>query len=365
MPGNALHVETWKIRGGGFHFGEHGRGQETTMLTFPSDSLFAALLARLAEREGGAAVDDFVRPFRTPTAGEAPPLRLTSTFPFVDQVRLYPLPLNALRSPQMPAASAAAEHSHVKDLKKVKYLSESLFLQILQGQAFETVYRAAHKLQGGQVIISPDEFAGLPVALQLPEARLWVTEQRPRVTIGRADQKSNLFFTGRSQFAEQCGLWFGIAWGSANPTMKQQVLAGLDDLNAWGLGADRSAGFGGVAIAKDQEIDLPAADGRPWVSLSRYLPAQVEMSAFDWRGAAYSLRRVGGWLQSNQYHGQRRRAIHLLAEGSVLGALETPAFGRIEDVQPVYQTDGINLAQQHPVYRPGIAFPVGLVGGAA
>ncbi len=43
-----MQLESWTITGNGFHFGKHGLGQEQTYITMPSDSLFAALVSRMA-----------------------------------------------------------------------------------------------------------------------------------------------------------------------------------------------------------------------------------------------------------------------------------------------------------------------------
>lgn len=348
-----MRVECWHIHGGGFHFGDHGLDQEETRVTLASDSLFSALLARLAETQGQAALQAWMAPF---LAG-SPPFRLSSTFPYAGKVRLFPRPEAALRSPNETSAAKAAPR--LKDLKKVAYLSEALFRRVLAGERLADLYPAALKLQGGKALIDPSEKAALPDALQQDEAApIWKKETSPRVTLGRGVQNSALYFTGRVWYAPGCGLWFGLAWEAGAQARLGEQLAGLlADLAAAGLGAERSAGYGACQIDPAEVLDLPLAAGAPWVSLSRYLPRPEELPALQWEAAAYTVQRVGGWIASQEGRGQRRRPLNLLAEGATLGGLDGLPVGRIADVQPVYDQ---SAPLGHPVYRSGLAFPVAI-----
>jgi CRISPR/Cas system CSM-associated protein Csm4 (group 5 of RAMP superfamily) len=57
-----MQLECWNIQGASFHFGTHGLGQEQTMVTMPSDSLFGALVARLARTHGPGSDEERVIP---------------------------------------------------------------------------------------------------------------------------------------------------------------------------------------------------------------------------------------------------------------------------------------------------------------
>ncbi len=343
-----MRVECWHIHGGGFHFGDHGLDQEGTRVTLASDSLFSALLTRLAETQGGPALEAWLAPFLAGT----PPFRISSTFPYAGKVRLFPRPEAALRGANETAARP-------KELKKVAYLSEALFRRVLAGERLADLYPAALKLQGGQALIDPSEKAALPEAMQQDEASpVWKKETRPRVTLGRGAQNSALYVTGRVWYAPGCGLWFGLAWeAGALARLGGPLTSLLADLAAAGLGAERSAGYGACSIDPGGEIDLPLAAGQPWVSLSRYLPRPEELPAIQWKAAAYTVQRVGGWIASQDGRGQRRRPLNLLAEGATLGGLDGLPVGRIAEVQPVYDQ---SAPLGHPVYRSGLAFPVAI-----
>jgi len=340
-----MQLDTWLIQGGGFHFGLHGLGQEETAPCFPSDSLFAALLARLAHLAGAQAVEEFTGLFQQ----DSPPFVLSSTFPFAGQVLFYPTPASARRG---EAAGVTA-----KQLKKASYLSGSLFRALLDGQPLVERYPGALKLQGGSLLASPEEAALLPKSLQDdPSALIWQVEQRPRVTLGRAAQNSNIFFTGRVSYAADCGLWFAVRWLREDAALKARLVELLGELAEFGLGAERSIGFGACTIRPAASIQLPEPGGGAWLTLSRYLPRPDEMAALQHPDACYTLRSVGGWLDSPVRSGQRRRPVNLLAEGSIFGPLSRPIPGRVVDVRPSYESNPDPL--KHPVYRSGLALAV-------
>jgi CRISPR-associated protein Csm4 len=343
-----MNIQTWGILGRSFHFGLHGVGQEKTSPTLGSDSLFAALVARLARSSNPARVEEFCRPF----VSGSPPFVLTSTFPLAGRVRFFPPPITS-RTPD----SSQASH---KLIKKVLFVSESLYRKLLDGEMLSSLGEI-HPLQNGKVWASKAEIKDLPVELVKAGVNLWAEEQRPRVSLDRASQASLLYFTGQVTFAAGCGLWFGLRWLQLDPALQQQLAALLADLADAGLGAERNSGLGGARIQPLDDLTLPDAEaaGR-WTTLSRYLPGSDETSILAHPGSAYTIRSIGGWLDSPARTGQRRRNINLLAEGSVLGSLPCPVPGQVVDVRPVYESDPDPLG--HPVYRSGLALAVGMKG---
>ncbi len=152
-----MHVQSWKIHGGGFHFGEHGLEQEETSVAFHSDSLFAALIAALVEYEGQAAVPAFIQPF----LDGSPPFLITSTFPYAGGVRFFP-------RPEMGGGQAEKERpsANLKKLKTIRYVSAAIFKEMLAGAALAEVYPRALPLQGGLVLASQAERGLLPKQIQ-------------------------------------------------------------------------------------------------------------------------------------------------------------------------------------------------------
>lgn len=340
-----MQVDVWNINGDGFHLGRHGLGQEESGVHVPSDTLFAALVARLADLYGPAAVEAWMQPLQA----DPPAFVLSSAFPRAGDVRLLPVPLRA------PAAENPPGGPRPKDLKRVKYLSEAAFRAVAAGKRIEDDFVAGLKLHQGTVLIALAEVGQLPQVMR-DEQALWHVEKRPRVALGRAAQNSQIYFTGRTVFQPGCGLWFAVRWLNRTDERAQTLAALLADLGDAGLGGERSNGFGQCRIQAAGTLELPDPDGGPWVALSRYLPHADETQALSNDGAAYSLETVGGWVNSPSSKSERRRAVWLLAEGAVLGPVVRSVPGQIVDVAPNY--GGPSLG--HPVWRCGQALAVGV-----
>ncbi|MFZ5911589.1 MAG: type III-A CRISPR-associated RAMP protein Csm4 [Chloroflexota bacterium] len=348
-----MNLETYRLTGSYFHFGEQGLGQEETRAFWSSDSLFAALAARLAILQGGQVVDDWVQPFLS----GSPPFLLTSLFPFAGDVHFFPVPLAA----QLPDGRPLPAGVRPKALKKAQFISESIYRQLLTGKSLVDIEPQSKKIQGDKVWMTKSEHASLTKQLGAG-FKPWHIEKRPRVTVERPSNASTLFHVGAVYFAPGCGLWFGIQWldSAADQALFASLLA---DLGEAGLGAERSVGYGKAEITQARSLTLPDPGGL-WTSLSRYLPRQEEMTAFQHQRAAWKVNTVGGWLDSPQKRGQRRRALNMVQEGAVFGA---PAgcilpFGRLEDAGPRYK--GEEIPFPHPVYRCGLTVAVGYGGDA-
>jgi len=351
-----MNLKTWSLTGSTFHFGEQGLGQEETRPFWSSDSLFAALVARLAALKGEQAVQDWLKPF----LDGSPPFLLTSLFPFAGEVRFFPVPLAA----QLPDGRSLPQGVKAKDLKKVQFVSENLYRQLLTGKSLLDVHPAHAEIHGGKIWLTGEEKQKLPPPPQKGEPfRMWVIEKRPRVTVERATNASTLYHTGTVHFALGCGLWFGVQW--LDPAADKALFAQLlSDLGEAGVGAERSAGYGKGKFEQKGTLELPDPE-KMWTSLSRYLPRREEMPAFSGERAAWKVQTVAGWLDSPQKSGQRRRALNLIQEGATfsLPAGLQPPFGRVEDVRPRYKTGG-KYPIQHPVYRSGLTVAVGYGGDA-
>lgn len=339
--------------GAGFHFGLRGLEGETSAEHCPSDTLFAALVATLADLDRPEAVRGFVAPFE---AGE-PPFLLSSLFPRAGDLPLLPLP--RLKIELTP------ERGQRKLLKRLRYVSPRLFRAILARETVDGYAKDGGQgcfLQEGQVWLSVDEKSALPKAWRelgpeaLREQKVWQAKAVDRVTIDRASSASAVYRVGRTVYAPACGLWLGVQWPRGMETAaRQQVETLLTHLGDRGLGGERSVGYGQFEWAETTfSLDLPAADGPYALTLSRYLPATDELPAVLREDASYGLVSVVGWLGSPQGAAYRRKSLRMLTEGSVLHAAgRSGPWGRLADVQP-------EIWQAHPIWRYGFACPVGL-----
>ncbi|NMB54841.1 MAG: type III-A CRISPR-associated RAMP protein Csm4 [Leptolinea sp.] len=325
-----MNLMTWEFTGGPFHFGRRGLGQEVTAAGFSSDSLFAALVSRLADLEGAKAIDAFMEPFLNGLS----PFVLSSLFPRAAGIRFFPVP--AFRS----KGELKTGISH-KDMKKVRFLSEKLFKRVIGGEDLAAIYPDTCKFQGGSLLADASEAKEIP-------SIIWKEEKRPRVTLDRQSQQSTLFFTGEVHFSPGCGLWMAAEIRDASILTRLDSL--LNEVGEAGLGADRSAGLGRCSVVRGNDLDLPEPkpDGF-MVTLGRFLPKKDEALTFMKEGCAYKLETIGGWITSPLEMNQRRRIVRMVSEGAVLGSLPSPA-GDLVDVRPVY---GGKAGLDHPVWRNG------------
>jgi CRISPR type III-A-associated RAMP protein Csm4 len=345
----AMQLDVWHITGEGFHWGRHGFGQEESAWHMPSDSVWAALFVRLVDLYGAAAAHTWAVQLQS----DAPPLALTSAFPCAGQVRFFPTPL------RLPAGSLKAGVK-AKDLKRAKLVSAQLFQRMLSGVALADLIDQCERLNGGTALVSQAEWSRLPNQVQA-DRKVWDIDRRPNVVVGRSAQNSQLYFTGRTVFQPGCGLWLGVRWLQADAKQEQRLTELLFDWGDAGMGGEKSRGYGRFTVARQPErLELPDAQNRLWVTLSRYLPRADEVSALHDERAAYLVENVGGWIDSPTSRGQRRRAVRLLAEGAVLGPVTRQVPGQMVDVRPI---DDDKPPFAHPVWRSGLALAVGLEAG--
>jgi CRISPR-associated protein Csm4 len=341
-----MELDIWHIDGQGFHFGRHGLGQEESSYLFSSDTVFAALVARLADRRGSQAAADLV----TALKGDVPPFVLSSAFPRAASVYFFPPPLRP------PQPSPKTDALKPKDLKRVRFVSESRFRALLAGKSLAELMHDSKPLHRGQVLYSEEEGPRLPPAV-IDDGQIWDVEKRPRVTVGRAAQNSQIYFTGRTVFHRDCGLWLAVRWLERSSRYEDLLADLFAELGDAGLGGERSTGFGQCRIVRQERaLDLPAVGNGLWVSLSRYLPRSDEMPALRHPSAAYVVETVGGWVEGRPHKSERRRSVRMLTEGATLGPVSRAVPGQIVDVQPDYEG---KQPIGHPVWRSGLALAVG------
>ncbi len=350
---------------GGLHVGTRGVNLEEAGVSIASDTLFAALVDAL--HRAGEDVDAFAKAYQA-----SPPFVLSSAFPFVGGVRFYPMPADLAR---LFGPAKMAEYG--KKLGKIRYFSEGLLAHAMRGGKLdewlfplnetETPQKGV-TLQGNALWLKVDEIETLPKAFQrdekrrhaLPRLEAWTVSRVPRVTIDRVNSASNIFHAGKVEFAQECGLWFGIQWRSpearfGSRRFQDAFNLALNMLSDDGLGGERTTGYGMFTFSQGDVIRLadPQQGGLMYL-VSRYHPREEEIQPVlaDPR-SAYHLEKVGGWLRTFGSAAQRRKRLFLLGEGGLIPMLPEVA-GDLVDLAPA----GIS----HPVYRSGLALAVGWPG---
>lgn len=351
--------------GGGFHFGREGLDQEVSTESFPSDSLFAAMVATTVAIKGVERAAAILAPFTTVAqAPESVPFTLSSLFPRAGELPLFPIPRVRI------TLKAPEDRTRGKVLKKIAYVSPGILRHLLHEDVVDRFLPAdmgdsdGLMLQDGRVWITREEQKLLPKAcrkleaLDLREWTVWKNNTVPRVTIDRASSSSTIFQVGRTIFNEGCGLWLLV---NANH-LSEFVEELLEILGDQGIGGERSSGYGAFDVGPFEVPELPEpSKGDRVMTLSRYNPTKQELAAgVLGTHASYELADVGGWLASPGNTAQRRKRMRMIEAGSILEA-KHPIVGRVVDVRPEYDLPG---APDHPVYRSGLALLIGMPGGA-
>jgi CRISPR-associated protein Csm4 len=338
-----------------FHFGERGVGQEETGEFPHSDTLFASLVIAWRLAKGETEMQKLLHPLVSAGAtGTNPPFRISSAFPYVGPVHLLPRPLIPLYGEDQ------AQQMDPKMGKKVEWVSWRRMESIINSNTPPRVL-AGDLLMGGRVWIhSADraELAESPVfSSRVEDLKMWSSGQAetiPRVTVDRINSSSALYFQGQVRFAEGCGLYVLVEFDqTSQDPYHQSVADGLALLGQLGLGGRRSVGLGQFEVQEVpvESLEQPVGDDDAYhLLLSLYHPTQTEMQNGVLRGARYRLMTRRGWFFSMADTGQRRRAVRMLTEGSMLAC---PATGDIVDVAPSAYTK-----DHHPVYRSGLALTI-------
>jgi CRISPR-associated protein Csm4 len=343
----------------GLHSGREGLALESSGETFPSDSLFSAVISELALLHPGS-VPELLAAFDQ----SEPPLRLSSLYPIIGDLPLFPMPRL-----QLKYTARDRQHS-AKLFKKLAYVSPAILQRILANESIDNWLPNEAKpdtsqgrfLQGGAVWIDVNEVAQLPDGLQnlsinqMRDARFWSVGTVPRVTIDRITNQSNIYQVGRTFFAPDCGLWLLADVRHYEETL-DEVLHHLGDT---GIGGERSAGYGSFDLYSIPVPKIPSLNNSPQaMTLSRYNPTlrELEQGVLG-EGASYELIDVGGWLSAIGAAGQRRKRVRFIEAGSILDLRQNPTVtGRLVDVRPL---DNVPGTPRHSVIRSGIALLVGV-----
>ena len=308
-----MDLEIYKISGTNFHFGRHGLGQEQTSIHFTSDSLFAAMVSRMVFLEGSSWVENFGAKFLE----GSPHFVLSSAFPRIGDVLLFPPPMIKKVEGDTSSQKYSSAQPNLKDLKRVQYVSLDLFKKMINGATLVDLWSDAKPLQDDRVLVSQQEYETMPVGIQAGVEKIWKVTRRPRVTIGRVSQTSTIYHTGQVTYHRDCGLWFGVQWLSSEETIKEKVSSTLLELGDSGIGGERTSGLGAAEILSGGRVEFPEPKDGYWVNLSRYLPKKTEIKALQGEQTAYSLEDVGGWVFLTTWYKSTAQAVYSYGYGGI------------------------------------------------
>jgi CRISPR type III-A-associated RAMP protein Csm4 len=317
---------------------------------FHSDTLFSAVshaMLRLGRLEEWLAA--------TAAASGEPAVRLSSLFPFLEEILFVPPP----RSLWPPAPSAKVRW------RNARFIPLALVRDLV---AEKPAQDSRWFLDGASGCLLPAEpqYHGGPFRVAL----------RSHAAVDRLSGAAvEVHRTACLEFAAGAGLWgvAGFADEEARERWSEPLQAAFRVLADTGLGGERSLGWGrseqpGFAAGELPDLILPAqpappapepvAEGEPeplpkprvetgyWL-LSMFSPAADDV--VDWQRGSYALAERGGRIDSPARAGEAKKAVRMVEEGSVLFAAAPPR-GAAPDVAP----DGF----PHPVFRCGLALAV-------
>lgn len=313
---------------------EGSLGLEKTETYIPADTLFSAICQTWTTFYDTASLTTFLDGY-TEDRGVLP-FMLTSAFPFAKDAYLFPKPL-ILSTPS-------------KKSKRVKFVSQSIFQDIISGTPPE--FSEDQLINGEEIWMSPEDKEELETSSD-KNFTIWTTNTRPRVTLGSRNSGSEIWHVQTVQFNMNCGLWFAAQFDSHET--KQRIETLLRVLGDTGIGGERNAGYGMFDFTETTlEIPTPQA-GNQFVTLSPICPQSPEQLAQLLTGdIAYTLNRLTGWV-STAGTASRRKQVNMFSEGSVLHTSDTQ-IGRLVDLRPD--------TWEHPVYRYGYAWRVGIKGAS-
>lgn len=306
------------------HLGRRGVGLEASGISIPADTLFSAICQTWRAFYGEEHLTDFLDRYET-----AAPFLLTSTFPFAGDIRCFPKPLIDFK---VDADDAR------KKLKRVRFLSERRFRQIVSGEPI--AFDSDCLINDEQIWIHDDDWR---------ISTVWKMDKRPRVTLDRQSSASEIWHLGGVKFDEGCGLWFGAKFDTEETQTRVETL--LRVLGDTGIGGERSGGYGLFDLRSELAVPESEQAADRFVTLSPVCPRDAaELDRLS-RGdnIGYVLEERSGWISSAEGNGLRRQQVWMFAEGSVLSG-NGAQVGRLVDLKPD--------TCPHPVWRYAYAWPI-------
>ncbi|MDI6687901.1 MAG: type III-A CRISPR-associated RAMP protein Csm4 [Desulfobacterales bacterium] len=269
-----------------------------------------------------------------------PPFTLSSAFPYYSDIYFFPRPLvDIFHEPE--------DGSESKTIKKIKWLSQPLFEQVLSGTLIDW-NKERPELFAETFALLRDEAECLEEKSK--SFRLMTVLERPRIAVNRikdSAEEGSLFYFAEHYFREEAGLFFLAEF--KNGTTRKKLDAVLQLLGDQGIGADRSVGKGTFIVEVDDllELELPN-DPELWITLSLYNPDRGEVKNGLLNEAAYDLTTRGGWISGTSL---KKPPIKMFTEGSVF---KQKPEGRTVGLFSEQQWKLLGL--KNPILRHGRAF---------
>jgi CRISPR-associated protein Csm4 len=263
--------------------------------------------------------------------------RVSSAFPFYGNELFFPKPMCRIQK-----IRGTDELKQAKKLKKIQYLGQSYFEDLLNGS--ESEIQPEHLHSGGAYCSAHSDLT----ATKAEQDFMFVSEVQQRVTIPlERDEDPTPYYVERMRFAQNAGLYFILENDTADI---DAIDASLKLLGDTGVGTDKSVGNGQFIFTKGElTLTLPE-NASNQLNLSLYCPTRSEIS--DGRileQGQYQIVQRGGFIASPQDSGNatlRKRSVYMFTEGSVFHGT-SGLKGKVLNLKPEIET------VRHPIWRDG------------
>ncbi len=327
------------------HLGERGIGMEETSDMLHSDSLFGAISCAWTTLYGKDELEALIEAF---LKGEAP-FVISSGFPFVHSLLLFPKPLVAL------AGLIGAEDD--KKIRRAEFVSKEVFEWIINGR------RPDHcdwdfLLNGNKIVAIVSESEKTLIESNTSRTVFWERHEAPHVVLDRGNLSSSIFRVGEVSFSEGAGLYF------LTDIRDKKIVSKFDGalrlLGDEGIGGERSSGKGSFDFKREAvEIRMENSNSDNNINsnsgflalLSLYHPTRTEAGYGLLKRSKYQLITRRGWISSQASRRLRKKTVRMIAEGSVIPRMGSLPKGALVDVTP-------QEMKAHRVYANGLALAV-------
>ena len=260
-----------------------------------------------------------------------PPYRISSAFPYIGKVLLFPMPVWRIWK--------GVDIEKRKAIKGVRWVSQEIFEKVLSGKEID--FHDVVSLSCG-VVLSRKELKANP---DLENYQGWLQSERQRVCVDRLGVQNDggLFFFALQFFAPESGLYL-IA--NIDKSRLDAFRASLAFLGDSGIGADRTSGLGHFSIREENDLKMALPEkAKGAVSLSLFNPGNDDDLKTLTHITAYGLSTRSGWITNSTLG---RPPIRVFTEGSYFSGKPK---GRVVEMLPANIREKNKLSLNHSAPR--------------
>lgn len=264
---------------------------------------------------------------------------ISSCFPFSGDEYFFPVLFPD--ETKFNIVDDGTENTH-KKIKRIEYLSKSLFEDFLLGNSIE---------------VSKEQFYSKKFLFEKSVSKIsspiWFAEEvQQRVAI-TANDIPRPFFINRLHFSNNSGLFFLADF--KDDKIKNAVFQAIKLLGEFGIGTDRTVGNGFYDfdikehVIENFTINVPSQNDA-YINLGMFWPTEKEVELIDWDKSAWNLVPRGGFMagsEINEFKHLFKKTVYMFSPGSLFSCSAIP-IGKYDDLKPLPDSE-----LMHSVFRSG------------